>query len=353
MHQIHFVLLIMLAGVFAPAQISPPAPDVPVQTARQALLEMFLGKTPDAFAKHLPESVHHALLRKGDTITSSLMRQFAGIGLTLSSGGNKLETFDTGPTLAVIEDSNGGHKLEVLVDSDSLQGEEDVIELSFRAYQDGQFQGLPVVPRLTFSMTQEKDVWRVNELRAEGRIPLTDPDYLNGLRKEQNKLYERMAPMQIQMMVSAEKGYSQTHPAQGYTCKLRDVLGSQFYALAVDQGSAQPAPGTEVSVQLGASMVGQDSAPLDSKVEAGNQSPWPAVAQAAPSDPGTADGTKDGYVFSVSGCTGSPATKFTIAAVPQEDDSGMKAFCADESGTLRYAADGQAETCLSAGQPWK
>lgn len=334
MRQIYFVLSFMLAGVAASAQVLPPGSSGPVQTARQALLEMFLGKTSDAFEKHLPESVHRMLFRKGDTITSPLMHQFAGIGLKLSSEGNKLQTFDTGPTLAIIQDSNGVQKLEILVDSDSLQGEEDVIELSFLAYQDGQFRELPVVPRLTFFLTQEKDIWRVKELRAEGRIPLADPDYLNGLKKEQNKLYESMAPMQVQLLVSAEKEYSQKHPAQGYTCKLRDIFGApQFYAPAVNQGSAQPAP-PEAKIEI------QFDTP------ANEQGP-------APPGPVMADDAKDGYVYSVSGCSGSPATRFTVAAVPQEDDSGMKAFCADETGTLRYAADGQAETCLSSGQPWK
>jgi len=302
-----FVLLIALVSINATAQTPPPS--APPQTARQALLEMFLGKSTETFEKHLPESARRALIRKGDTITSSLMFRFASIGQELSSSGNKLETFDTGPTLAVSEDGNGHHKIEILVESDNLQGEEDVIQLSFRSYQDGQAEFLPVVPRLNFSMKQEKEVWQLNELTAEAHVPLTDPDYLNGLRKEQNKGYERMAPTQVQMLVTAEVNYSQKHPAQGYTCKLSDLFGTKYNADAVE----------------GAALF----------------------------DPAMAEGAKDGYVFSVAGCTGSPATKFQISAVPEEEDSGMKAFCADESGTLRFATDGQADTCLSAGQSWK
>jgi hypothetical protein len=127
-----FVLFIVLASFHLFAQGPPPPP----QTARQALLEMFLGKSPGAFEKHLPEAAHRALIRKGDTITSSLMFRFATIGQELSSGGSKLETFDTGPTLAVNQDSNSHRKIEILVERDDLQGEDDVIELSFRT--DGQ-----------------------------------------------------------------------------------------------------------------------------------------------------------------------------------------------------------------------
>jgi hypothetical protein len=303
-----FVLLIVLASVHAMAQTPPPPP--PAQTARQALLEMFLGNSSETFEKHLPESARHALIRKGDTITSSLMLRFASLGQELSSGGSKLETFDAGPTLAISEDSNGHHKIEILIERDDPRGDDDVIELSFRTYQDGQFEVLPVVPRLIFSLKQEKDVWRLHELTAEAHVPLSDPEYLNGLRKEQNKGYERMAPIQVQMLVSAELNYSQKHPAQGYTCKLSTLFGAKFNPNAADQGAAL-------------------------------------------FDPALLEGRKDGYVFSATGCTGSPATKFQISAVPQEDNSGMKAFCADESGALRFAADGQADTCLSSGEAWK
>ena len=308
MRQVGIVLVIALTNIGARAQ--SPTPSTPPQTARQALLEMFVGKSPQTFEKHLHDAARHALIRKGDTITSALMFRFATFGQGLSSGGNKFESFDTGPTLAVIQDSDGHHKLEIVVERDELLGEDAVIELSFRYYQDGQSEVLPVVPRLIFSLKQEKEIWRLSELTAEAHVPLTDPDYLNGLRKEQNRGYERMAPTQVQMLAGAELNYSQKHPAQGYTCKLSDLFGTKYTALAVEQGAVL-------------------------------------------FDPAMAGGTKDGYVFSVGGCTGSPATKFQISAVPEEADSGMKAFCADESGKLRFATDGQADTCLSSGEPWE
>src|ERR1039457_2715898 len=52
----------------------------PPQTARQALIEMFMGKGPDAFAKHLPESARRALIRKGETPETSMVQRISMIG---------------------------------------------------------------------------------------------------------------------------------------------------------------------------------------------------------------------------------------------------------------------------------
>ena len=57
-----------------------------------------------------------------------------------------------------------------------------------------------------------------------------------------------------------------------------------------------------------------------------------------------------GYHFSLSGCEGNPASKFQVTAEPIESDAGMKAFCADESGTVRFDPKGKGNTCLSRGQ---
>jgi len=39
------------------------------------------------------------------------------------------------------------------------------------------------------------------------------------------------------------------------------------------------------------------------------------------------------------------------AAVPKSTEGGQRAFCEDESGRIRYAEDGEAAGCLSAGEP--
>ena len=59
------------------------------------------------------------------------------------STGNQLETFETGPVLLASDDPKTGQKVEVIVESDSQQGEDDNIELTFRTYKDKRLRGLP------------------------------------------------------------------------------------------------------------------------------------------------------------------------------------------------------------------
>src|SRR5215813_13425214 len=118
------LLSLILAGTTVlPAQaaqqtLQPAAP----QTARQALLEMFVGKAPDGFEKHLPAAAHHALVGKGTPSPFSIVAQIAGAGRRLASG-EHFETYDEGSLLLVSEPSPR-EKIEVVVDQDSLMGEE-------------------------------------------------------------------------------------------------------------------------------------------------------------------------------------------------------------------------------------
>jgi type IV pilus assembly protein PilA len=62
-------------------------------------------------------------------------------------------------------------------------------------------------------------------------------------------------------------------------------------------------------------------------------------------------GTLDGYVFSIEGCSGSPVDHFSISAVPDSPQSGLRAFCTDESAVIRFSDDGDGSACLSSGEP--
>jgi len=64
-------------------------------------------------------------------------------------------------------------------------------------------------------------------------------------------------------------------------------------------------------------------------------------------DPDLAKGTKQGYVFALTGCD---ALHYKIAAEPATPSAGRRAFCADESGALKSSKNGKASTCLSDGQ---
>jgi hypothetical protein len=303
-----FVLLAAFAAIIpSHAQTATQPPATP-QTARQALLEMFLGKSPDAFVKHLPSVATHALIRKGENPETSAVQKISMIGRQFAAQGH-VETFAEGPTLLVTEQEEGKQrvKTEVTVERDNLMGENDEIEVSIHVYRDGEPEFLPVIPRLIFTMTQEKDIWRLTEATLAVHVPLTDPDYLKGVRKKEDETNENMASSRVSMIASAEARYVSKYPDRGYSCNLTDLFGKSDPGNTSDQASENYAP----------SLIGDESS---------------------------------GYHFSLAGCDGKPASKFHITAVPMESDSGMKAFCADESGTVRFEVNGKGASCLSRGQ---
>jgi hypothetical protein len=307
MRQICFVLLVTLAASIS-SQAQGQSKTPPPQTARQALIEMFLGKSPDAFVKHLPSVASRTLFRKGETPETSIVQRISLIGRQFTAQGH-FETFDEGPTLLVAEQEEGKQKVktEVTVERDNLMGENDEIEVSIHVYRDGEPEFLPVVPRLIFSMTQEKGIWRLTESTLAAHVPLTDPDYLKGVRKQEDQVNESTASSGVTMIASAEARYAAKFPDRGYSCNLTELFGKAESGDATDQASESYAPNFAADEY-------------------------------------------SGYHFSLAGCEGTPATKFHITAVPTESHSGMKVFCADESGTVRFEVNGKSASCLSRGQ---
>ncbi len=295
-------LSISFASSMLPAQTSTPPP----QSARQALIEMFFGKGADDFAKHLPEAARQTLLHKGETPETSAALRISSIGRQMVAQGQHLETFDTGSTLLTCEPAKG-EKIEVLVESDSLRGDQEEIELSVHYYKNGQLQSLPVVPGFTFSFQQEKEIWRLAEVTAAAHVPLTDPDYLKGLRRQQDESYESSAQMRMNAITAAENRYAAEYPGVGYSCTLASLFSKDV--------AGAPGEGTFIY------------------------------------DPGQGTDEWNGYHFTLSGCEGSPALKFRVLAAPVDPDSAAKTFCADESGTLKFVTGGKSSTCFSRGQP--
>jgi len=311
------VLLFSFAGILElGAQTSATTTPPPPQSARQALLEMLTGKGENDFTRHLPEDARKALIRKGETPETNMVLRISTIGHQIADSGQHVETFETGPTILLVEENddqkNNGRnnqrkKIEVNVEHDSLMGEDDEIELSFRYYKDGELQSFPVVPRLIFTFRQEKEIWRLIEVTAAAHMPLTDPDYLKGLRKQQDEDNEAQAKMRLNIISGAEAGYIEKHPDLGYSCSLSSLF-------AQDTG-ANPGEGN------------------------------------VPVDPGQANSDWHGYSFALSGCDGSPAAKYRVTAAPSDPDAGMKTFCTDESQTVKFVAGEKASNCFSRGKP--
>jgi type IV pilus assembly protein PilA len=299
-------LILLLA--FAGSDTINAQTQTPPQTARQALLEMLLEKTPAAFEKHLPDAARATLLRGDDTAPMPILRELTSFRTGVAASGGQLDTFDSGPVLLAVEDKNTQHKIEIIVERDDLEGDGEEIELSLHPYHEGNPDPLPVVPRIILSMKQEKEVWKLNEVTVALHVPLSDQDYLKGLQKIQNSGLESSAVGSLRTLNTAEISYSAIYPERGFTCKLSKLGGSG----TTDQTSSE---------------------------------------HALLIDDALASGQHSGYVFSISGCDIPPASKYRATAAPVDPDSGMRAFCSDESAVIRYSADGKAANCLSEGVP--
>lgn len=290
--------LVVLGAVVGAAQNPTPPP----QSARQALIEMFLGKSPDDFAKHLPADARKVLIRKGEAPEASWASRISAMSRELVGQGKKIETFENGPDILISEDPNTHERVEIAVEHDSLLGEEDEIELSAHLYKDGDPQFMPFFPDLTFRLKQEDEVWRLTELTVSAHIPLADPEYLKGLRKEQDITDESGAKARMAMIAEAETRYAASHKESGYSCSL----------------SALFAPPTD--------------------------------AQEPNYGAGAANEETSGYRFSLSGCDGAPASKYQLIAQPIDSDSEMKVFCSDQSGMMKFIDADKKSNCLSSGE---
>jgi len=305
----------MLSAALSAQEVSTP------QTARQALLEMFFSKTPGTFVKHLP-AVTSAALEKSGALAN--LQQYSLLTSQLQTQGTNFQTFETGSVLLSGEDPKTGQKLEVTVENDALHGDQDDIELSFQTYKNGQGQRTPFMPRMTFTMKQEAQVWKLNEISVTVRLPLADPDLLkavtenmkaregaNGSGTPHLQVATSAAGSDAQVLgamrtiLTAEITYATTYPRIGFTCTLSDLDGF---------GGGEP-----------------------------NEH------QAMLINSGLASGKRFGFVFTLSGCGGGPATSFHLSAVPNANPFGRKAFCADQSGTIRSAEDGNPSICFASG----
>lgn len=298
MRHIGVTVLAVVTGTLSLAAQNPPPP--PPQSARQALIEMFRGKGENDFAKHLPEAARAVLVHKGESPETSILLRVSGVVRGLTMQGESVETFDAGPNILTTENAGSHERVEIAVEHDSLSGEEDEIELSVHPYKNGEPETLPVIPRLTFTLKQEKDIWRVTEVTLSAHVPLEDPDYLKGLRKQQDEMNEAAAQGRVNMIAQAETNYAANHTDKGYVCPLESLYPN-----------AEGEP----------NMIG-----------------------------GASKNESNGYRFELSGCSGKPATRYRLTAVPLDPDSEMKAFCLDQSGTLKSIAAADKSKCFSQGK---
>ncbi len=293
--------LVLSLSSFVNAQTAAPSQTSPPQTARQALIEMFFGTSANHLEKHLPEVTRRSFQRLGTANGQSFLSEFSMIASQAKASGTAFQTFDTGPTLLSAEEQRdtSGEKVEITVERDDLVGDEDQIELALHMTRGGkEDRPLPFIPRFTFSMKMESEIWRLNEISVTVRLPLADPEFVKSIEDRQRSQNEQMTIWSLRTVVAAEKSYQS---AQGsFACTL-SKLGS----------SSKPG------------------------INAGYF------------DPELASGKKNGYIYAISGCDSS---HYKLVAEPAVPDSGQRSFCSDESGAVRASADGKATTCLRSGE---
>lgn len=301
-------MLVVALGVSLP--LTAQTQNQPPQTARQALIEMFLGNESDALAKHLPDAARNLMAHNQNGQYAPSVLHFANFGRQMALGGEEVETFDEGPKI-LISHQGEDDRMEVAVERDSMAGETEEIELSVHLYHGGQEKWLSIIPRILFALKQEKNVWQLIEVTASERLPLSDPEYLRGLRQQQQEANESSAQMRVGIIVAAETSYATWRPERGYICALPTLFA---------QGETDPA--------------------------SNDSSEGPPFYY----DPGQWNTEWSGYRFTLAGCDGIPALKYQLLAVPIDSDAGAKTFCADESGTVKSLIGGKVSACFSSGE---
>ena len=113
---------------------------------------------------------------------------------------------------------------------------------------------------------------------------------------------EAWAVSSVRTVISAEGAYATDHPGQGYTCSLSELAGTKF---------------------IDVSLVG---------------------------------GQKSGYAFEVTGCSagadGGPNVKYLVVAYPVTvNQTGVRAFCADQSAVIKMDPSGSPSECVEKGRP--
>jgi hypothetical protein len=323
------IFTMLFGGLFASAQATP-------QTARQALLEMFFSKTPGTFEKHLPQATRAALRKAGTNSGASMLTAFSALTGQLSARGQQLQTFEAGPTLMLIEDPVAHSKFEITVERDDLRGDEDEMELAFHGSKVGETQTAGAKFRLTLTMKQEAGSWRLNEVSATVGVSLSDPEFLKAITKN---------------MRPATTAVSGPIPMGGATAPA--TMNLMTAAIAANEASAVAGVRTLNTAEITyvASFPGHGFTCTLSDLGGMGSGNGPSEHEAMLIDPRLAGGRKNGYVFSVSGCNGTPASHYSVTAVPADPSSGTRAFCSDESAVIRFSGDGKADSCLAMGKP--
>ena len=307
--------VLLLSALSFSSLFAQQAPAPPPQTPRQALIEMITGGQEGAL-KHLTIEMQKSLGASGKQSASDL-----AMFDQIKSASSDFQVFETGQVLLAANEPKNNEKFEVHVDSDDLSGDTDNLDISFHEFKDGIEQPVryaTLLSRFTIGLKRQDNIWRLNEISVNIKVPLGDPKLLEkigegspgmmmgGLNnfgvsattKSQN--FQNLPPKEAIMMVAfVESSFASLHPETGFTCSLSD-LGELNHLN------------------------------LDPRIFSGE--PY------------------HGYKFALSGCQGKPSGSFHLIAEPVSPAGGAKAYCTDATHNIRASDDGRGATCLVSGK---
>ena len=305
------LLLVFSSSTVHLSQTQAPSP--PPQTPRQALIEMVTGGEQGAM-KHLTVEMQKSLQADGKNNSSAQLAAFDQI----KAAASEFQVFETGQVLLATNDPKTQEKYEVHVDSDDLSGDTDNIDLSIHQFRDGIEQDIPyamMLSRFTVGMKRQADIWRLNDVSINIKVPVGDPKLLEkfgngmpgmigakigrspaGTREKPRDVPPKEA---IMMVAFAESTFASMHPDVGFTCSLADLAELNPFN-------------------------------VDTRIFSGE--PY------------------RGYKFALSGCQGKPAGSFHLIAEPVSPAAGAKAYCTDATHNVRTSDDGRGSSCLTFGK---
>lgn len=309
-----------LTGLLA-AQPKDQAPAV--QSPRQAVIEMVTGGE-DAFNKHLTLEVQQKIdeMRKGTRPGGPSPTQI--LWPTKAGSDPNLESFDNGPVLFSLNNPQERERWEVRIDSDNLQGNEDEMQLSLHTFRQGAEEELAAGFYLDLVLKQQQGIWRLNAIAASVRLAVGDPRILEKSWWNQTSMTnsasaqrpaegqpstanesQKIAPARsLRLIGFAEDLYAYKHPDNGFTCALSELV-------EIGRGFEDGEPYRFISPEIG-------------------------------------QGVYNGYRFSLGGCAGKTVRSFQVTAEPLGGRG--KAYCSDQSKTVRVSNDGNGATCLASGK---
>jgi hypothetical protein len=299
-------------------------PEVPLQSPRQALIEMFTGGE-DKFVRHLTIEVQKKVEELRRNSLNGELAPLQTLSLIQSAKNQKFDAFDYGPILFALHNNNTHERMEIHIDADNPHGDEDDLDLSVHSYRSGIEQPTPIGFGFRLSLKVQQGIWRVDAVTVSARLPVGDPRIFDKSWWSSDVVTSAMAAEKqpqsagqssqpetprmsafraVRLVTLAEDQFAQRHPDAGYTCSMADLIN-------VGHGLDNGEPYTFMSPEF-------------------------------------RGGVYNGYRFSLNGCQGRPVKNFRISAEPINGRG--SAYCSDDQHNLRSSEDGRASTCLGQGK---